>query len=268
MNNEFQSLETERLILRPLTNLDLEFVFRHFSDPDVNRFLLDEEPVTTREQAQAIIDFYSTPEGKLYNRWAIVRNTDRRAIGTCGFHQWQSVHHRAEIGYDLEKASWKQGIMTEALRVMLQYGFEYMELNRVEALVYPENEASVRLLERVYPKQPMRPGQIERVEFDYDRHGTINLLAGLTLCTGHMYAECLDKNDGKHFRPAIQRFLHPYSWAHRTHLIIDNGSSHTSEETTEFLRPASRVSTCCSLRQRLPGLIKPNPCSRLSAPAI
>lgn len=149
MANEIPSLETERLLLRPLSMLDLEFVFRHFSDPEVNRYLLDEEPVTTREQAQSIIDFYSLPGRKSYNRWVIVRKTGARPIGTCGYHQWQVLHHRAEIGYDLEKASWKQGIMTEALRAMLSYGFEQMGLNRVEALVYIENEASIRVLERL-----------------------------------------------------------------------------------------------------------------------
>ena len=52
MSNDLPSLETERFLLRPLTDLDLEFVFLHFSDPDLNRYLLDKEPVSTREQAQ------------------------------------------------------------------------------------------------------------------------------------------------------------------------------------------------------------------------
>jgi len=76
--------------------------------------------------------------------------------------------------------------------------------------------ANLQVLERTAPKQPMRSGQIERLEFDYQRHGTVNLLTGLTLYTGHMWAECLDKNDGEHFRPALCRLLHPYAWAKRT----------------------------------------------------
>jgi len=176
MGSDFPSLETERLVLRPLTSLDLEFVFRHFSDPDVNRYLLDEEPVATLEQAQEIVDFYSPPEGKPYNRWVIVRKSDLRAIGTCGYHQWQKVHQRAEIGYDLEKASWKQGIMTEALRALLQFGFDHMELNRVEALVYVENEASVRLLERLgFQKEGLLRQYFRRGAMYYD-HWLLSLL--------------------------------------------------------------------------------------------
>ena len=49
-----------------------------------------------------------------------------------------------------------------------------------------------------------------------------------------MWAECLDKNDGEHFRPAVRRLLHPYGWARRIALVMDNGSSHTSGDTTDF----------------------------------
>lgn len=129
---------------------------------------------------------------------------------------------------------WDEEAVARALKILWYYERIESLWQRGEVLLAADEKPNLQVLERVYPKQPMRAGQIERVEFDYDRHGTINLLAGLTLYTGHMYAECLDKNDGEHFRPAIQRFLHPYSWAHRIHLIIDNGSSHTSDETTEF----------------------------------
>jgi hypothetical protein len=56
----------------------------------------------------------------------------------------------------------------------------------------------------------------------------------LVAYNGRMWAECLDKNDGEHFRPAVRRLLHPYGWANRIHLIIDNGSSHISADTTAF----------------------------------
>lgn len=176
MNNDFPSLETERLLLRPLSTVDLEFVFRHFSDPAVNRYLLDEEPVRTREQAQSIIDFYSSPATQPYNRWVIVRKADMQPIGTCGYHQWQKVHQRAEIGYDLEKASWGQGIMTEALRTMLRYGFEQMDLNRVEALVYVENDASIRLLERLGFQKEGLLRQSFRQGHTYYHHWLLSLL--------------------------------------------------------------------------------------------
>jgi transposase len=129
---------------------------------------------------------------------------------------------------------WDEEAVARALKILWYYERIESLWQRGEVLLAADEKPNLQVLERVYPKQPMRPGQIERVEFDYDRHGTINMLAGLTLHTGHLFAECLDKNDGDHFRPAIQRFFHPYNWAHRIHLIIDNGSSHTGDETTEF----------------------------------
>jgi ribosomal-protein-alanine N-acetyltransferase len=147
--NDFPPLETERLMLRPLAAEHLDFVFRHFSDPDVHRYLVDEEPVSTRAQAQEIVDFYAEPAGKSYNRWVLMLKSEQRPIGTCGYHQWNKSHRRAEIGYDLEKASWNQGLMREALQTVIDFGFEEMALNRIGAMVHPENEASLGLLARL-----------------------------------------------------------------------------------------------------------------------
>jgi hypothetical protein len=97
-----------------------------------------------------------------------------------------------------------------------------------------DEKPGIQVLERAAAKQLMRVGQIERHEFDYIRHGTLNLLVGLTLFNGRMWAECLDKNDGEHFRPAVRRLLHPYGWAQRIVLVMDNGSSHSSGDTTDF----------------------------------
>jgi ribosomal-protein-alanine N-acetyltransferase len=146
LSPEFPVIETERLVLRPLAPTDLEFVFRHFSDPEVTRYMLDEEPLSDIRQAQELIDFYAQPDGKNYNRWGIARKENGALIGTCGFHKWNRRSARAEIGYDLTPAFWGQGVMTEAVSAMLWNGFGRMGLNRVEAIVYPENIASVRLL--------------------------------------------------------------------------------------------------------------------------
>lgn len=177
----FPPLETERLILRALTQNDLDFLFRHFSDPQIYRYLLDEDPVTTEAEAQEILDFYlpqhNLPQlDKPYNRWLITRKQDRQPIGTCGFHKWQQRHHLAEIGYDLEVASWRQGYMREALRAVLQHGFEAMGLNRIEAQVYPENIASLRLLERLgFQKEGLRRQSLYQAGKYYD-HWLLSLL--------------------------------------------------------------------------------------------
>lgn len=147
--DQFPHLQTERLLLRALTPADVEFVYQHFADPDIAHYLHDEEPIKTRQEAQAIVDFYTRPGAKPYNRWVIVSKSDDKPIGTCGYHKWRKRHFCAEIGYDLGKAYWHQGFMTEALMEVLQFGFGKMELNRIEALVHPHNLASIRLLEKL-----------------------------------------------------------------------------------------------------------------------
>jgi ribosomal-protein-alanine N-acetyltransferase len=145
----FPALSTERLLLRPIAREDTPFVVRHFLDPLVQRYLLDEEPMTRPEQAASIVDFYLERPDAPYNRWIVVRRADGTPLGTCGFHKWSRAHARAEIGYDLSPAFWGQGYMGEAVRAMLEHGFGPMGLQRVEALVALPNTASANLLRRL-----------------------------------------------------------------------------------------------------------------------
>lgn len=149
----FPVLQTDRLVMRPLTMEDIDFVFRHFRDPSVTQYLMDEPPVADYAQAQEIISFYLESEGKTHNRWGIVRKADSRLIGTCGYHKWMKAYFRAEIGYDLSPDCWGQGYMTEALRAVIRNGFYRMELNRIDALVYTGNHRSLQLLRKLGFKQ-------------------------------------------------------------------------------------------------------------------
>jgi hypothetical protein len=129
---------------------------------------------------------------------------------------------------------WDDEAVARALKILWYYERIDSLWQRGEVIICLDEKPNIQVLERAKPTQPMRPGQIERQEFDYVRHGTVNLLAGLVAYNGRRWAECLDKNDGEHFRPAVRRLLHPYGWANRIHLIIDNGSSHISADTTAF----------------------------------
>ena len=146
MSEHFPPLRTERLLLRPIARDDTPFVVRHFCDPLVQRYLVDEEPMATAEQAAAIVDFYLERPDAPYNRWVVLRASDGAPIGTCGFHKWSQQHRRAEIGYDLSPVAWGQGYMREAVRAMLAHGFGALGLHRVEALVAVANQPSARLL--------------------------------------------------------------------------------------------------------------------------
>jgi ribosomal-protein-alanine N-acetyltransferase len=143
----FPVLETERLRLRAITPEDAEAVFAIFSDEEVTRHY-DLYTFEEMEEADDLIDFIAESyEVERQVRWAIARKEDDKLLGTCGF-VWLR-EHRAEIGYDLARAYWGQGIMQEALGALLALAFERLELNRIEALVMPGNERSMALLARL-----------------------------------------------------------------------------------------------------------------------
>jgi ribosomal-protein-alanine N-acetyltransferase len=70
-------------------------------------------------------------------------------LGTAGFWRWDKAHHWAEVGYELRPEHWGKGLMPEALTAMIRFGFERMELHRVEANITPANTASRRVLEKL-----------------------------------------------------------------------------------------------------------------------
>lgn len=147
----FPVLFTERLVLREITPEDAPFWLRNFSDPDAVE-LTAFEPPTDLEAARREIEQYCT---RIFHegtgiRWGISQKGRGDLIGTVGYHGWvQDRDRRARVGYDLLPEYRRRGIMTEAMRVVLAYGFKTMTLNRVEVLVDPRNVPSVRLAERL-----------------------------------------------------------------------------------------------------------------------
>jgi len=148
-NQKFPVLETDRLILRELAENDIDDLFEIFSSEDVMKYY-GMFPFNNQNDLLKVIDSFSKgfKEERII-RWGIQTKSDSKIIGTCGFHNWNKKHFRAEVGYELSKAYWQKGYMTEAIKEILHYGFAHMNLNRIEAIVYPENLASQNTLIRL-----------------------------------------------------------------------------------------------------------------------
>lgn len=143
---DFPDIETERLLLRVLTLDDAPAVYDHFTDTDVTRFM-DIDVCTHVDDARAIIVFHTNDTGC---RWGLFDKTTGSLIGTCGYHCWiKGQYAQAEIGYDLGKTYWGQGLMQEALQAVIPFGFSAMQLHRIEACVHPENGRSIGLLHKL-----------------------------------------------------------------------------------------------------------------------
>lgn len=145
----WEELHTDRLVLRRMQNEDADFILKQFSDEEVSKYLVDNEPIATIEEANEIISWsHSNATNPTNNRWLIVLKETNEPIGTIGYHRWEHNNNIAEIGYDLYKTYWKCGIMNEAMQVVLKFGFEKMLLNRIQAFVHIENIASYNLLKK------------------------------------------------------------------------------------------------------------------------
>lgn len=147
----FPQLETERLLLRAVRTSDRYSVLRLFGDPLVTRYN-DVDTLESLADADGIIEWITDRfEAKRGIRWAITlkASDDHNLIGTCGFNHWSERGHYASIGYDLMSAYWGQGIMPEAVGAMLDFGFNMLGLNRIEADVTIGNSASSRVLTKL-----------------------------------------------------------------------------------------------------------------------
>jgi RimJ/RimL family protein N-acetyltransferase len=144
------TLSAPRLRLRALTPADADDVFAVFADPLVMRYW-SSPPMTSPDQAAGYIgqicDWFASRGGL---QWGIaLAAEDDRIIGTVTLCAFALAHRRCELGYALGADHWGQGYAGEALRRVLDFAFDDLDLARIEADVDPRNDASIRLLERL-----------------------------------------------------------------------------------------------------------------------
>lgn len=140
-------LETQRLYTRKLEKADAEALFDIFSIPEVCRYW-SSPAMTDISQAEDFIEetHRGFEDGRLLE-WGIIERETDRLIGTCAYASWDKKHRRAEIGFALHRRWWGKGLMKELLSVFIPFGFNELELHRIEADVDPRNIASIKLLE-------------------------------------------------------------------------------------------------------------------------
>jgi ribosomal-protein-alanine N-acetyltransferase len=145
----FPVLETERLTLRALTPEDADTVFRIMGDPQVMRYF-GSPPMKTRDDAvRRIAGIAADFAERAGIRWGIEERASGLLVGSGGFWRIDTTHQRAEIGYELAPEHWGKGVMTEAIGVMLDFGFTVLRLHSVEAQIHPANTGSQRVLEKL-----------------------------------------------------------------------------------------------------------------------
>ena len=141
-------LTTKRLHLREITPEDAPAIFSYFSNHEVTKYY-GMEPLTTIEQAEHLVSHFSTIYAQNKGmRWAIELKEQSGLIGTIGINLLSISHKRAEVGYELHPDYWGKGLVGEALEAVVQFAFEELQLNRIGATVFVENETSQHVLIR------------------------------------------------------------------------------------------------------------------------
>lgn len=144
----FQNLETERLCLRRVIKEDVNEIFALRSDQEVMKYI-PRPLVKTEEDALAHIamidEKIDSNEGI---NWAITLKDNPKLIGIIGHYRIRPEHFRAEIGYMLLPEHQGKGIISEAIKEVVHYGFEVMKLHSIEAIIDPENFASEKVLQK------------------------------------------------------------------------------------------------------------------------
>ena len=137
-------LRTKRLLLRPYRMSDVDAVFAYGQDPEWGRYLDVPQPYT-HESAQADVARALIADPETAPIWAIVH--DGHVSGGISLAVYGPGS--AEMGYSLTRPLWGQGLMTEAAIAVMAYGFEKLDLARIQASTDVRNEASWRVMEKV-----------------------------------------------------------------------------------------------------------------------
>jgi len=139
-------IETERLILRELTDEDHERLYAMYLDPEVNRFI-GGPPAPYDEYWQRVREtwpqYYRTHG---FGLWGVVRKEDGELLGRIGLLS-QEVDGVAEVevAYTLGREAWGKGYGTEAARATRDWAFRNLDVDHVISLIIPENESSIRV---------------------------------------------------------------------------------------------------------------------------
>ena len=146
-----QILETDRIVLRRLTPVDLHDLFALYSDPDVRRYF--PEGTLTLEQTKDELDWFATgdPAHPTLGLWATILKETGELIGRCGLLPWTiDGREEVEVAYMISRARWGNGYGTEAARGLVHHGFVTLGLlPRLICLIDRENEASKRVAVKI-----------------------------------------------------------------------------------------------------------------------
>jgi len=146
---KFREITTDRMFLREITPAVLQYLHEEAPESELMEILgiqTDEDLIKEKKRYKNGRWTFN----KHFSYFQMILQNEDRIIGWCGYHTWYLDHNRAELGYELyDEKDREKGLMSEAIIPIIDFGFENLNLHRIEALVGPSNSASLKILNRL-----------------------------------------------------------------------------------------------------------------------
>ena len=153
----FPNLTTERLLLRKITIEDAEDIYALRSDDRVNEFLDRPKALSVEDAGNFINQIRSRGSNNELLYWAITQKKNSKLIGTIVYWNISKEEYKGEIGFEMHPDYQGKGLMREAVEKVIDYGFNELGLQTIEAFPEAANEKSIILLERTHFKRDFFP---------------------------------------------------------------------------------------------------------------
>lgn len=146
--SDFPVLETPRLRLREIVPADVPALFAIHGNAERMRWF-GSDPLPDEAAAAKLVETFAgwRRQANPGTRWGLQLKGMDRLIGSCGLFSWNRGWKKCVLGYELAADCEGRGLMREALNAVMDWGFAEMQLNRVEAQIHPQNQASLKLAE-------------------------------------------------------------------------------------------------------------------------
>lgn len=144
-----QRLETERLVLRRFVKEDAAAMYKNWAaDKEVTKYLMWPAHSSQKVSEKVIEDWVKAYDSKSYYQWAIVLKEKGEPIGSISVVHMNEEVSMAHVGCCIGKAWWHRGVMSEALKAVMDFLFDVVDVNRIESRHDPRNPNSGKVMEK------------------------------------------------------------------------------------------------------------------------
>ncbi len=166
--------EGKKVLLRSVELTDLDDILEHFNTIDLRKFISTPIPYSREEEEQWIRKTWEERQKGVAYHFAIVKKDTREFLGTCGLFDINTITRTAELGIAIHaKKNWGKGFGTDTMTVLLNIGFKFLNLHRIELRVFEFNKRAIRTYEKVGFKTV---GKLRQAHFSDGKYHNVILM--------------------------------------------------------------------------------------------